>query len=529
MISSLRSKFDRSRRRSVMLAGESITVYQWENGGLTDSFVFDADDAGLFQFARYLQESPNSPIYFLVDVVEEEYRQDTIPHVFGADRSAVLKRKQSRLFRGTDYVHVLGQGREAEGRKDDRILFTALTNPDALKPWIGLFERYKVPLAGVYSLPILSKHLVRKLHATSNNLLLVTLQSASGLRQTYFRDQQLRLSRLAKMPRFGTAAYEPLVMSELDKVRRYLTSMRLLSREDPLDIHILAHGELLDDLRKSCKNSSTSRYHLVDVAAFAGQIGIEGVVTTTFSDILYAQLLLDLKTRNHYASSNEVRYHTMYKARMGMLTASMIMLLGSATLSGFVFLEGIMLNHDTVATKEKTQFYEERNRIARSRLPKAAVTPNEIKAAVGIVDTLEQYKSSPFDAMGLLSRTLTGFPALQLDQVKWTAADGNTYNSANAASAEPVTLARQYLHYQMADITGRVEPFDGDYRSALDLVRRFADSLRALPDVVDVKIEQLPLDIRSDSSLSGSAEETQEVQEAVFAVKVVIGSGNASA
>ncbi len=37
-------------------------MFHWEDGGITDTFAFDADDAGLHLFERYLRESIKSPL-----------------------------------------------------------------------------------------------------------------------------------------------------------------------------------------------------------------------------------------------------------------------------------------------------------------------------------------------------------------------------------------------------------------------------------------------------------------------------------
>ncbi|MGH8628754.1 MAG: hypothetical protein ACREYC_27020, partial [Gammaproteobacteria bacterium] len=324
MTSSLRSRFNRSPRRALLVASDAVTVYHWQQGGITHSFVFDNDDSGLAFFARYLTETLNVPLYVLVDMVEEEFRQDTIPHVSGADRRAVLQRKQRRVFRGTDYFYTEVQGREAEGRKDDQVLLTALLNPDALAPWLKVLEEHKTPVAGVYSLAVLSELLLSDLAPATEHTLLVSLQSASGLRQSYFHNKFLKMSRLAKMPRFGTTPYAPIVMLELEKFCRYLISLRLFTREDRLDVFILAHGELLTELGRSCIDSPHLRYQLLDVTDLSQRLGIEGVLTTTFSDLLYAHKLLSQVPKNHYASSAQVRYFTMHRLRTALMSASML-------------------------------------------------------------------------------------------------------------------------------------------------------------------------------------------------------------
>src|SRR5690606_239287 len=105
MISSLTSRFEFNQRRALFLSAHKAAVYHWQKGDLGSSYLFDANQDGREYFERYLRETPNVPMYILVDVFEEEFRRDTIPHVFGSDRQAIIDRKCARLFRETPYSH----------------------------------------------------------------------------------------------------------------------------------------------------------------------------------------------------------------------------------------------------------------------------------------------------------------------------------------------------------------------------------------------------------------------------------------
>ncbi|MGH8610788.1 MAG: hypothetical protein ACREYF_01760 [Gammaproteobacteria bacterium] len=527
MTSFLRSRFNLTPRRALLLASESITVYHWEQGRITHSLVFDNDESGLAFFARYLSEALNAPLYVLVDMVEEEFRQDTIPHVSGADRRTVLQRKQRRVFRGTDYFYSEVQGREAEGRKDDQVLLTGLLNPDALAPWLKVLEQHKTPVAGVYSLAVLSEILLREVASPAGHTLLVSLQSASGLRQSYFQNAFLKMSRLAKMPRFGTTPYAPIVMLELEKFCRYLISLRLFTREDRLDVYILAHGELLTELRRSCIDSPHLRYRLLDVTDLGQRLEIEGVLTTTFSDILYAHKLLSQVPKNHYASSAQVRYFTMHRLRTALMSASMLALVGSAVWGGFNLVDGLSLRYQAVDAKQKALFYQARFEEARKRLPPTAVAPSEIKTAIETVRTLDERKATPFALLTAISAALASFPEISLETLTWEASSTPNKPSPTAAGLAPALGATgqpgDYLYYQTAIIKGEILPFDGDYRTALSMVDEFAAALRSSPQVVEVKIEQRPLDVSSEAMLSGEVGSEGREKNARFALLVIMG------
>ncbi|MGH8534888.1 MAG: hypothetical protein ACREXM_00125 [Gammaproteobacteria bacterium] len=529
MISSLRSSFSSARRRALCIASDGVSVYQWDKGGIADAFVFDVDDVGLANFERYLRETPKVPIYLMVDVVEEEYRHENIPHLYGSDRQAVIERKQAWFFRGTPYCHVMMQGREAEGRRDDKLMFTAIVNPDIVIPWVRLCTQNKVALAGIYSLPILSASLLAKMKVPSRHVLLVTMQGSSGLRQSFFNDRILKMSRLAKLPRLGTVPFAPYILGELGKFERYLTSVQLLKGE-PLDTYILAHGESLDQLEQACRNTETVRYHLLDVADVARRLGIHGVLTTPFSDHIFVHLLLRTQPKNHFASNEERRYYTLHQTRAGLYAASVIALLGSALWSWFNLIEAVSVRQLARDAAQKATFYQARYDKEKGRLPPTAVSPADIKAAVDIVDTLTQHKAAPLGRMGVLGQALAGFPTLRLEEIQWTVStDPQASAGAAAPQAPPVPRTGQTpSYYEIAEITANVYPFDGNYRAALDQINRFGDVLRSKYQAHSVTAANLPLDTRSSGQMRGDTKDLNIPEKAAFSLRVVFGAEDAN-
>jgi hypothetical protein len=529
MISSLKSRFDLSEKRAVCIAGDRVIVYHWHRGRLAESYIFTADESGRGQFTRYLIESPNVPVYLLVDAVEEEYRQDTIPHTFGRDRNALLARKYARLFRGAKYCHALFQGREPEGRRDDRVLLTALTNAEVIAPWLDMLAEHRVPLAGIYSLPLASESLLDVLECDAENVLLVTMQNASGLRQTFFRGRDFKISRLAKMPRLGTVPYANYLLGELEKLRRYLNSLRLMSRDAPLDVYILSQGALLDDLKGQCHDTDATRFHLFNVESISAELGIGGESATPYCDRIFAHLLLDKTPRNHYAAREHVRYYSLHRARIAMLAASVLLVLGSAVWSGFNFIEGVSLKQQALDAEQKADFYQARYDMARQSLPPTPVEPRDVQIAVDIADTLTRYKANPLALLQTVSNALDRFPAVRLEQIEWMASMnpaatlGEEAAADSAAEAPIMPAAATYAYYQIGVVEARLDGFDGDYRQALAEVNRFAETLRAEKSVERVSILSQPLDLSSSVDLQGSATAGSKEGDAAFRIKLVMG------
>lgn len=529
MIFSRKSSFDLSNRRTLFVSADRATVYQTRGGGIEHAYVFSADEHGRTQFNRYLEESAKSPLYVLVDIVEEEYRQDVIPHVRGSDRRSVLDRKHARLFRGTKYCHSIIQGRETDGRKDDKVLLTAITKPDIVSPWVEAANELKVPVAGIYSLPILSQLLLKKIGATGNNVLLISMQSASGLRQTFFRDKQFKISRLAQMPRIGSVPYASHLMGELEKLRRYLNSLALISREAPLEIYILSHGELLGELETHCRDSQDEKFYLVDVTDLNKRLGVADSFNSIYAEPAFSQLLIDAAPKNHYALDEETTYFSLHRMRGALFAASALLLLGGISWSGFNFLQGVSLKQQALDAHEKANFYQVRYEARREGLPPTPVEPRDIKTAVEVVDTLRHYKSSPLNVMSVLSRSLNQYPQTELDSMKWLSsvdpAASFERDSRNGRRIEPETVQKSslYTHYDVVQINAHFDDFNGDYREAIALVDGFVDSLRAQIGVHAIEVLSYPLDVASGANLTGVATGTLDNAEASFSLKVVVG------
>lgn len=524
MISLLKSKSELFNRRALFVGAEKVSVYHWEKGGLGSSYLFDVDETGRENFQRYLNETDNTPMTIIVDLIEEEFRQDTIPHVFGADRTALLERKQSRLFRDAHYVHVENQGREEEGRKDDKVLFIAITNDETVKPWVDLLDKHKVPLKGIISLPLLLQTYIKTLPDISDHALFVTMQSISGLRQTFFQNKQLKISRLSKLPRYGTESYAPKIEAEVEKIQRYLNSLRLIPSGSNLDIYIFADKALLDEIEKRKISLPMVKQHSFDVNKLLTTIDKDANQTVPFSDQLLIGYALKERIKNYYASTKEMRYMKMRTMRYSMNIASVLILIFSLIYGGINFMGGLSYKQESEASKNKANFYQVRYNLARERLPKTPVEPEQIKVAVDAVETLESYKSSPYEMMSLLGKTLEQYPGIKLDELSWSfsmdpnkgvKAKENTQNNNFSSDDE------QAKYYQISEFEAHIEPFDGNYREAIAMVTDFAETLRKNDSTYSVSIESFPLDISSDATLQGNTQITDKT--ALFSLRTVIG------
>ena len=530
-------------RRVFVISGAGLAAYHRHGSNLLGPFPFEADEGGRAEFARYLERFPDDVTHVVADVVEEEFREETVPHVFAWERGALLRTRAARAFPGARYLHAARLGREPDGRRDDRVRFSAITRSETLALWLAPMEERGVPLAGIHSPATLTAAMLKAVGAVGDHVLVVSLQSGGGLRQTCFRRGKLRFSRLAALPRPTGDGHESRVLAEIERTRRYLGSLRSGASGDRLDVHVLSHGEPLEALRRelardagrnggdggggSGGGEAPVRCDVADLATVARRLGLHRWGGETTADRLLVHLLASRPPRNHYATPDQVRRHSVLRIGLVLKAASAAVAAGACLFGGAVALEGAAADGHARALALHAALYERRYRAAQAALPTAPAEPAELEGVVSAVNALRRRRADPVDVLARLSDALEDFPRVRVEGLSWrtshdpeapVGAPGGERTDVRPSGDEPGR--DPWLLFQAARFSARIEPFDGDYRGAIDTVRRLADALAAQPGVEHVRILSLPLELGSEHALTGAAGTTGE--EAAFEMRVTM-------
>ena len=518
-------------RRVFVISGAGLSAYHRHGSKRLDPFSFDTHEDGLAEFERYLERFPDDVTCVLADVVEEEFREETVPHVFAWERGALLRARAARAFPGARYLRSTRLGREPSGRRDDRVLLSAITRPEALASWLAPMAKHETPLAGIYSPAMLTGAMLKALGAEEGeHVLVVSRQSGGGLRQTCFRRGKLRFSRLAAMPDPAAGGYESHVLAEIERTRRYLGSLRSGAADDDLDVHVLSHGEPLDALRRELRDAGgedRSGWGLVDLATVARRLGLRRWGGEPDADRLFVHLLASRPPPNHYATPDQTRRLAMLRTRLVLNAASAGVVAGACLLGGVVALEGAIASSHARSLALHTALYEHRYRQAQATLPPAPAEPATLERVVSAANTLRERRADPIDLLAPLSDALAGFPRVRIEGLSWRASDdpeapvgkeSDDRAGPRPSGAEP--RRDSGFLFQIARVSARIEPFDGDYRAAIDTVRRLAAVLAALPGADHVRILTLPLELGSEHALTGAADTTPEA--AAFELRVTL-------
>lgn len=534
MISFPKSMFDSETSRVFFVSTDRLVAYHWHKNNIDRSYLFDLSVEGFNCFERYLSEVEKYPVYILLDTAAEEYRIANIPHVFGSDRQSVIVRKQDRIFRGASHFYTEIQGREESGRRDDKIMISAITGDAVIKPWLSRMDTHKIPLIGIVSVPLLIQGVKDILPDLQENSLVLSLQSTSGLRQSFFNRGFLKFSRLVKVPRYGTGSYAWLIESELIKIRYYIQNARLATEDKPMDIYLFGNRELLQELGERHTDAPTIRYHLLNIATLSEACGLSAQGQHPFSDQYLVYQLLKNKSRNYYATGKEMRYFRMRQVKKLLRAANCMLVLLVIACSGWNMLESFFYHQQQLEEAQKVDFYSAQYAVEKQRIPVLAVDSAELKVAVDAHKVLTRYKSDPIAMFQLISTDLEAFPELKIKQIKWSVdTDINVALQTSEGDATTTTDLKDphnfnnidhegisYLYYQTAMLNGYLPGFDGDYRKALSMIEEFVATIGQQSDAY-VSIESLPVDVSSGASLHGSTEESPT--QADFSVRVVLG------
>jgi hypothetical protein len=487
-------------------------------------------------FTQYLSRNPKTPIYWLVDTTQEAYQTTLLPHVFGKDRRELMAYKMRRLFEKSDYTYGIVQGRETQGRKDDRVLFMALNDPNFLEPWLSLIISKKIPLAGIYSLPLLSQHLLKHLPQAPYTLLVTDTpysENTVGLRQTFFINQKLQFSRLISLNISNIQERIQEILNQITTTQRYLDSERLLPESEPpqvLSVIILTDSQTCHVFNKQPPqyDSSTLNIHVLDSSDLKIGIKADSDRALYLHDFVANQISRSWFTKNHYASTIERRYSFYRHLRKVFYFTSILLLSGATAKSALLLQDANSLKEKGSITVKKTKSRQAEIEKLREKLPRSDLKL-DILLMRNIVDVgyhLKAQHLSPQPALEKISHILNRHNDLFIQQVKWDIRHLKTAlfetNSKTMKSEERNHLFKELdfskNFIESIRLQGKIDNFQGNYLKASRTFKQFIKDLQRHFWKINVLLEPY----NSNQVLQGKIDSEAEVGEAPFTVELFI-------
>ncbi|NOY72505.1 MAG: hypothetical protein GXP14_09045 [Gammaproteobacteria bacterium] len=501
-------------KRVIYLNNLDLVIYDWDNGILTRRTTLTDSESDKKLFADLLKKKPDIKTYILVDVVEEEFQNNTLPHVFIKDRQVFINRQLEKSFRNTRYRYADFRGRETSGRQGDLVFFSALTNPEVIDGWLAILLQYKVSMAGIYSFSLVSSRLLKDLTHDRDDVLLIT-QQKELLRLSFFTKNKLKLSRVTRFVGASEAENAQLIMDEAGKTQRYLTRLRLLSGEGKLSINVVASESIINGLRLQPTNEHWE-FRGMSIAEMAVAAHVEQAASDHLSEWLIAQFLCKESFENHYAMACQRRYLVMRNILIPSKLISIIGCVIAVIWSTMYFFDAIDIQKKLHESQQQIQHYTSRYEALEAELPPSPVTADEMKAGVNTAEKLMSNVTSPVPLVIVISEILLMHKQLWIDAIEWkieqrlltmldAPAEIESVNPIDPTELpDEVDGSRIEKQVQVARIEGKIKPFDGNLRQATEQVRAFLTALAKQSMVKDVIEIALPFNEKSTERAAGS-------------------------
>ena len=512
--------------RVFYFSGYRMKVFEWRDEELLGCCSFEPDEDGFASFAQYLLEAIPLPSRLLVDLIEEEYRRENIPHVNVRDRARLMDRLMERHYREREYVHARVIGRSSSGRRDDQVLIAALTSTDVVKPWLKHMEEASVRLAGIWSLPLLTNKLLRPLKARDQHSLVISRQIHSTLRNTYFRKGKLLLSRQV---RFDKTIWDEdradLVADHMERgafeIDSFLVNQRMLEAGEHLQVYCVVPEEQLQDVQNQIVDTDAIKYRFASITQLHRAFKLRGeAIDEHRMDALFAYLCsTEPVLRDHYGKAEQKQEFNhdfldsliTQAAELGTLlfvTTAVLLALNSMQMRQEV-------NAFAVDNARIQQRYANEFANVEARLSTAGTVRDSVRAVSALQNEARRAPQEVFAPLGSVIGD-PQFASLQLDRLEWQKYSAEEAQQLLDNEREPLQTGENPYQQQYGTGGGYEDSVQGDsdgrravlhlhgnisrsgvsYAMTVSRMQDMADRLRALEGVEDVLVLKMPVDIR---------------------------------
>jgi len=485
-------------RTLLFLSADSFQAYVWQGSDLAVARSFSNDSDGREQFSSFLDRHTH-PAYLLVDIIEEDFHLEIIPHLMGASRKALLDRKFEQYYRSTPLRQATLLFRQAEGRRDDEFLLSALTNPQRISPWLDTLRSKHTPLVGIYSVPNISAPLLKNIE--SEHVLLLSWEKTAGMRQTYFHNKRLHFSRL--IPILGST-FSEAVARETPRTQQYLKSLSLPPPGEVLDVHIICHVNDKAELQANLASDNDLHYNFIDIQEFAAQRKCKHQFADSDATPLFMHLLATKPPSAHYANSVHTHFFILWQLRRVLIGLAATTALAGLLWGGLTFLQGNDFVAETQPILQQAERVRQQTQQIQQSFSNMTVPAADMKTAVLLARNLSAASADPQKILGELSVVFENFPRINLNKLAW---------QTRVAVAPPSPYPAQVITFE-----GELTDFGNEHRKALDYLQRFEQTLTQ--HGYTVTVVSTPWDVSSKGSISGDIK-TNEIKPAQFTLKII--------
>ena len=486
---------------------EDHYLYRSSGSGRELEARFSGDDLGVTAFRDFLRGRQGALFALLADLAGEDFHEDQVPVLRGADREAVVQRRLAQRYRDTRLAAALSLGQvKTPQRRNERLLLASFTNTQQFTPWLDALEESGARLAGVYSVPLLAPALAARLGAhlgaRGPRTLLVSANRA-GLRQCFVEDGKLRFARLERTVEMVPQALASFVRSETLRLTQYLITLRALPRDGaPLQALVIAPPGERALFEQVLVSDARLMFQTIDGAEAQRALKLGRMPEGTGAEALYLHLAARKPPREQCAARGDRRRYFIGQLSRAVVAAGALGLAACALFAGSRWLEaGDLRERAEVQGREARIAAEQYQRITSS-FPVTETTTENLRVAVLEFRRIAERSATPDASLIHVARVLEQFPQIEVDAVNWRAGRPGERREAAVPVPSPSAKPEASDDVVQLEISGRVNATQrNDYRGITAQVQRFAGAL--VGSGYQLAGTRLPFDITSEGTLTG--------------------------
>jgi len=490
-------------RRILYFTSEESHLYASSGSGLQLEAKFPAGEAGVLEFREYLRAHRGALFSLLADVAGEDFHEEQIPYLRGADRYAVLQRRLAQRYRDTRLAAAFSLGQvAAEERRNERVLLASFTNTQQLAPWLDALEESGARLAGVYSVPLLAPALAARLGMKSGRAFVVTADRA-GLRQSYIENGRLRFARLERTVDTAPQALALFARSETHRLAQYLATLRAMPRDGtPIQVLVIAPPGERHTFERVLTSDARLTFRTVDAADAARAAGLKALPEGASAEALYVHLAAKKPPREQFANRDDRRRYLVWQLQRGIVAAGAAAFAACALFAGARWLEAIDVRGRAADQIAEARSAAERYQRITASFPVTQTSTENLRVTVTEFSRIAANTASPEAAFAHISRVLDQFPQVELDRIDFSVGPPDVRDRPAPSPGSRAKGDAQGDAVLRLEIVGRVNATErNDYRGITAQVRRLADALGS--SGYQLARTELPFDVTSEGTLTG--------------------------
>ncbi|MBY0429613.1 MAG: hypothetical protein K2Q10_00325 [Rhodospirillales bacterium] len=507
-----------SKKKFVLVIGDEGAVLTLIQGRTIKDAWFASRDEGPQALLGTLDEDRSAPLLVLCDVLEQMYREETLPPTSFIDRPKVVRRRLDLAFPNEPIKAALPKlGTKAQW------MMTSLPNTPVMAPWLQAIEVLERRVVGFCLLPMESLEMIRLLGARTTDPAsgkywrsMISQHITGGFRLIFAQRDQMVVTRLTQRPPEDASA-EEIAQSIEREFRSTISYVKRMgyAESDPLDLVVITSNPIREALRKLTLPASEIT---VLTPQEAGEtLGFPCIAPndTPFGDILHAAWfgqkknpVLELGTPAMVRRRN-LRHTTRWG--MGIAAAATLGLSVMAGLSAYDMMEAEAIKDSKQAALRSAQ-----NELKRKR-DLIAGFPVPLLQMRGILQAQDSLRQRSVDSVFILKTLAQSFGAeatVSLLNIEANPSPEKAgLGAATATPAAPAPRGAQAKQVQppilyAVTVTADLLDVANDPEAALKKAYNLLDRLRKAFAGHEVEIVKLPVNVLPGQTLEGGSNKT---------------------